>query len=955
MKGRRWFSLVLVLAGSLGLATPAARGIDHAVQVGPDFAFSPQFLTIQAGDTVTWTHADSMDHNVAADDGSFRCANGCDSEGGDGNPSTEAWSFTRTFNATGVFGYYCEVHGVPGGGMFGTITVQALPGTLQFTGAAFSVGEADASASISVSRIGGDDGAVSVGFATGNGTATAGPDYTAASGTLNWAAGDSGTKSFSIPIIDDVQDEPNETLQITLSNPTGGAALGSPASTLLTIQDDDVPASPGTLALLASSFSGPEGGSATISVVRSGGTTGAVSVSYATSDGTAAAGSDYTAASGTLSFADGEGGTKTIPVALLPDDAVEGSESFTVTLSAPTGGAALGSPASATVEILDDDSPPPGDDLSPAEVACDAARLTGLLARTTATPAGTGKLTNLNVAFTGTGDFAGIATENTGPQTVEKALAFSSNPEEITFLRNPVRPQLFSVSVTRNDLNSDLVAAADPEAIRLAINPTLDANPPAGNLLAIDNIAGAAGRIADAKPGRGLAPLLAPCHAPFSERDAHLFRVLAKMARAELAGAPRTEIAIYRGTATGSYRLDAFPYDASGASLGRLSATLDVTFNGAGALDEGTLHILPRCTAGQTSDCTNVVGTAALALYKPEASGTPSTNFVRLTTGVGEFEWDDLLDGTTWKKPLAGAVAPAIPTLSPSETACDAGRLTGLLAKATALASRNAKTSNLAVSFTATGDFSGIATSGNGPGTPEAALAFSSNPEETTLLRNPTRPQLFSVSVTRNDLNSDLVAPGNADELRLSVNPTLDTNPPAGNLLAIDNLAGAAGRLADAKPGRGLAPILAPCHGDFSAKDVHVFRTLEKIVRGEAAGAKSVEIAIYRGEAPNTYRIDALPIGADGLGRGRLAALLEVVFTPAGDLSTGTLRILNRCTAGQTANCTDVSGTAALALFKPVIAGFPPATTYRVSTAGAATVAIDFADLLAGTSWRRPL
>src|SRR6185295_17005701 len=116
-------------------------------------------------------------------------------------------------------------------------------------------------------------------------------------------------------------------------------------------------------------------------------------------------------------------------------------------------------------------------------------------------------------------------------------------------------------------------------------------------------------------------PLLAPCHRPFSDRDVHLFHVLAKMARAELAGAPRTEVAIYRGTAAGSYRLDAFPYDASGASLGRLSATLDATFTGAGALDEGTLHILPRCTAGQTSDCTNVVGTAALALYKPEASG----------------------------------------------------------------------------------------------------------------------------------------------------------------------------------------------------------------------------------------------------------------------------------------------------------------------------------------------
>src|SRR6185295_13150029 len=206
------------------------------------------------------------------------------------------------------------------------------------------------------------------------------------------------------------------------------------------------------------------------------------------------------------------------------------------------------------------------------------------------------------------------------------------------------------------------------------------------------------------------------------------------------------------------------------------------------------------------------------------------------------------------------------------------------------------------------------------------------------LLRNPTRPQLFSVSVTRNDLNSDLVAAGNADELRLSVNPTLDANPPAGNLLAIDNLAAAAGRAADAKPGRGLAPLLAPCHDDFSGPDVHVFRVLEKIVRGEAPGAKSVEIAIYRGDAPNTYRIDALPIGADGLGKGRLSALLEVAFTPAGDLATGTLTILFRCAAGETSGCTNVVGAAALALFKPVLAGvFPLATLYWVSTTGPAS------------------
>jgi len=118
--------------------------------------------------------------------------------------------------------------------------------------------------------------------------------------------------------------------------------------------------SPGTLRLLSTSVSTAENASSvTLQVSRFGGLTGAVSVNFATANGTAIAGSDYTTTGGNLSWAAGEGGFKTITVPILQDTAVEGSESFTVTLSGATGGAVIAPAQSqATVTLRDDDSAP---------------------------------------------------------------------------------------------------------------------------------------------------------------------------------------------------------------------------------------------------------------------------------------------------------------------------------------------------------------------------------------------------------------------------------------------------------------------------------------------------------------------------------------------------------------------------------------------------------------------
>lgn len=232
------------------------------------------------------------------------------------------------------------------------------PGTLQFSFSTYSVNENAGTVTITATRAGGSTGAASVNYATSNGTATAGSDYTATSGTLNWVDGESADKTFNVSITNDVAVEGNEDFNVTLSG-ASGASLGAPSSATVTIVDDDV-ASPGTLQFSSSTYSVNENGaSVTITVTRTGGSSGAVGVSYSTSNGTATAGSDYTSTSGSLSWADGDTTDKAFTVNVTDDGTVEGNETFDTALSSPTGGASLGTPNTAIVTIIDNDGAPP--------------------------------------------------------------------------------------------------------------------------------------------------------------------------------------------------------------------------------------------------------------------------------------------------------------------------------------------------------------------------------------------------------------------------------------------------------------------------------------------------------------------------------------------------------------------------------------------------------------------
>ena len=110
--------------------------------------------------------------------------------------------------------------------------------SLQFNAATSYVPESGGSALITVTRLGSTAAPATVDYATSDGTATSASDYLATSGTLHFAAGET-FKTFSVPVVDDLYAEGSETIKLSLSNPTGGAFLGSPNAATLTIVDND--------------------------------------------------------------------------------------------------------------------------------------------------------------------------------------------------------------------------------------------------------------------------------------------------------------------------------------------------------------------------------------------------------------------------------------------------------------------------------------------------------------------------------------------------------------------------------------------------------------------------------------------------------------------------------------------------------------------------------------------
>ncbi|MBC7815844.1 MAG: DUF4394 domain-containing protein, partial [Planctomycetaceae bacterium] len=229
-------------------------------------------------------------------------------------------------------------------------------GTLQLSSTLFAASESGPTATITINRLGGSEGTVTAILSTSDGTATSPLDFIDTDVVVTFAPGVT-TQTVTIPIVGDTFIEADETVNLTLTSPTGGAVLGVQAAGVLGITNDDAPGAP-TLSIsdvaVLEGNGGPGSTTATFTISLSAANSQPVTVVVTTSDGTATSGVDYTPAAQLVTFAPGET-SQTVNVLINGDLLVEANETFFVNLTAAVN--AGFSDAQGLGTIVNDDAP----------------------------------------------------------------------------------------------------------------------------------------------------------------------------------------------------------------------------------------------------------------------------------------------------------------------------------------------------------------------------------------------------------------------------------------------------------------------------------------------------------------------------------------------------------------------------------------------------------------------
>ncbi len=330
----------------------------------------------------------------------------------------------------------------------GTITDDDAPPSISITDVAVVEGNTGAASAVFDVTLSAASGrAVSVGWATAAGSATAGSDFTAGSGTLTFNPGITAL-TISVPVLGDTLDEPNETFFVDLSAPVNASIADNRGQGTI-VDDDNSPALSIDDVTLVEGNSGTTNALFTVTLTPASGQT--VTVAWASANGTAVAPADYTAGSGTLSFAPGVA-TRTISIPVVGDVLDEANETFFINLSTPVNAVIADNQGLAT--ITDDDAPPAlsVDDVSVAEgnagstVATFAVTLSAPSGRTITVDYGTANGTAVSpgdyAAASGTLTFAPGVTSRTVSITVNGDVLDEANETFTLNLSNPTNATL---------------------------------------------------------------------------------------------------------------------------------------------------------------------------------------------------------------------------------------------------------------------------------------------------------------------------------------------------------------------------------------------------------------------------------------------------------------------------------------------------------------------------------
>ncbi|MCC7508506.1 MAG: VCBS repeat-containing protein [Planctomycetes bacterium] len=222
--------------------------------------------------------------------------------------------------------------------------------TAAFSQSQFTVQESAGTATITVTLSSSPIQAVTVNWAATAGTAGA-ADFNANNGTLTFNPGQT-SRTFNVTILNDTLDETDETIVLTLSNPTAALLATGATATLSILDDDGEP----TVRFNTATQTVAEGSNIQVTVELSNASGYTVTVAYATTDGTATSPLDYTSNAGTLTIPAGQL-TATFTLVTAADNIHETDHSLSIALSNPAN-AQLGALATTTVTIVDDDAVP---------------------------------------------------------------------------------------------------------------------------------------------------------------------------------------------------------------------------------------------------------------------------------------------------------------------------------------------------------------------------------------------------------------------------------------------------------------------------------------------------------------------------------------------------------------------------------------------------------------------